>query len=56
MLHVIIGLMLLAYLLLTVKTSEEAKTNTPFIEGVGLYWHMVDLLWVILFALIYLVP
>lgn len=56
MLHVIIGLSLLSYLLFSIRTDEQAGTHIAHIEGGALYWHMVDLLWVVLFALIYLVP
>ncbi len=56
MLHVIFGLSFLAWLLFSVKTVEQLKEKTQAIEGAGLYWHMVDLLWVVLFSLLYLVP
>jgi nitric oxide reductase NorE protein len=56
MLHVIIGLSLLSYILFESKKSEYLNDHQQFIEGSALYWHMVDLLWVILFSLIYLVP
>ena len=56
LLHVILGLSLLTWLLFSVKTTEQLKGNVKASEGVGLYWHMVDLLWVVLFSLIYLVP
>ena len=32
---------------------EHAK-DMRYIENVGIYWHLVDLLWVVLFALLYL--
>ncbi|MDP7068779.1 MAG: cytochrome c oxidase subunit 3 [Acidimicrobiales bacterium] len=56
MVHVIVGLSFVTYLLFSIRTSEQVRANASFIEGVGLYWHMVDLLWVVLFSLIYLVP
>ncbi len=56
LLHVILGLSFLAWLLFSTKTAEQLKENVKASEGVGLYWHMVDLLWVVLFSLIYLVP
>ena len=56
MLHVILGMSLLLYLRLFIRSSQGFQQNLHNIEGVGLYWHMVDLLWVILFTLIYLVP
>ena len=53
MLHVIIGLSLLAYMLSQANSGDYLSKNIAFIEGSALYWHMVDLVWVILFALIY---
>lgn len=53
--HVILGLSFMAYLLFAVREPAALKTQSMQIEGSALYWHMVDLLWVILFSLIYLV-
>jgi len=55
-LHVITGLCLLAYALPFGANGNLLHQRARFIENSGLYWHMVDLLWVVLFALIYLVP
>jgi cytochrome c oxidase subunit III len=54
-LHMIIGAGLLTWLL--VKAARGAFTreyNTP-VEIVGLYWHFVDIIWIFLFPLLYLV-
>lgn len=56
LIHVIIGLSLLSWLLVAVKQAEPDPDNIRTTEGIGLYWHMVDLLWIVLFTLIYLVP
>lgn len=56
MLHVITGLCVLAYALQFGRNNKSLKTHARFIENSGLYWHMVDLLWVVLFTFIYLVP
>jgi nitric oxide reductase NorE protein len=56
MLHVITGLCVLIYSLQFASRDQSLKTHTRFIENSGLYWHMVDLLWVVLFTFIYLVP
>jgi len=56
MLHVIIGLCLLVYALNFAKNDKNINSHSRYIENSGVYWHMVDLLWVVLFALIYLVP
>lgn len=55
LMHVIIGVILLV--IITRKIDHQTKENTfnySFLEGVACYWHMVDLLWIMLFALFYL--
>ena len=52
--HMIIGLVLLA--ILTVRAARGrfgAEYNTP-IDLTGLYWHFVDIVWIFLFPLLYL--
>jgi cytochrome c oxidase subunit 3 len=49
-LHVIIGLIVFAYMLLLTLGPGRAY----LIENVGLYWHFVDLVWIFLFPLLYL--
>jgi len=56
LIHVLIGLSLLAWLYFTVNMPEMNRENIRTTEGIGLYWHMVDLLWIVLFTLIYLAP
>lgn len=55
MLHVFIGLGILAVIaVLTFKDKFNEKYSTP-VELGGLYWHLVDLIWIYLFPLLYLV-
>ncbi len=54
LLHVVIGIGLLGFLCARGRDPEWA--GTAVVEGVGCYWHMVDLLWLMLFSLFYLVP
>ncbi len=52
--HMIIGLVLLA--ILTVRAARgrfNAEYNTP-VDLTGLYWHFVDIVWIFLFPLLYL--
>ncbi len=54
-LHVIIGAGLILWI--TIKTANGkfgSEYYTP-VEGVGLFWHIVDLIWIYLFPLLYLV-
>lgn len=52
-LHVTIGVMLL--LVFAWLTWRNPKSNGTAVELLGLYWHFVDIVWVFLFPLIYLV-
>jgi cytochrome c oxidase subunit III len=54
-LHVIIGMGLIAWVLLrTIRNEFSPSYYTP-VELVGFYWHFVDLVWIYLFPLLYLV-
>jgi cytochrome c oxidase subunit 3 len=54
-LHVIIGMALITWILVrTLKGQFSSRYYAP-VEGVGLYWHLVDLIWIYLFPLLYLV-
>jgi cytochrome c oxidase subunit 3 len=50
--HVLIGTIVLAALFLR---SRSGKTRAEGVELAGLYWHFVDLVWVFVFTLFYLV-
>ncbi len=51
--HVILGLCLLGFLIREVSKTQLDFNSISFIEGSGCFWHLVDLLWVILFPLLY---
>lgn len=54
-LHVLIGMGLIGWVLVRANRGEfSANYYTP-VEGVGLFWHLVDLIWIYLFPLLYLV-
>jgi len=53
-LHMIIGVGLLAWLINKARKYEfTPQYNTP-VDLVGLYWHFVDIVWIFLFPLLYL--
>jgi len=54
-LHVLIGIGVILWLLLRARRGEFAADNYSAVENVGLYWHLVDLIWIFLFPLLYLV-
>jgi len=49
--HVLLGLVILGF---AIRSVRSAQTNIAFVESGAMYWHMVDLLWLVLFALFYL--
>jgi heme/copper-type cytochrome/quinol oxidase subunit 3 len=52
--HVFGGVILLGISLAKVSTGRLTKDNANFIENVGLYWHFVDLIWILVFTFVYL--
>lgn len=53
--HMIIGAGLLIWLImLSAKNTFSKEYNSP-VELVGLYWHFVDIVWIFLFPLLYLI-
>jgi cytochrome c oxidase subunit 3 len=54
-LHMVIGAGLLLYLILEARKGlYSAEYNTP-VDLIGLYWHFVDIIWIFLFPLLYLI-
>jgi cytochrome c oxidase subunit III len=54
-LHMVIGAGLLLWLIIeSHKGRFDANYNTP-VENIGLYWHFVDIVWIFLFPLLYLI-
>lgn len=54
-LHVVIGMGLIAWVMIRMMRGEFNSHQFGAVEFVGLYWHIVDLIWIFLFPLIYLV-
>ena len=52
--HLVIGAVLMLVVALGTRRSVD-RPSFGFVEGAGCYWHLVDLLWLVLFPLIYLV-
>ncbi len=54
-LHMIIGLGIMTWLLVTaLEDRYDSDYYTP-VEVAGLYWHFVDIVWIFLFPLLYLI-
>ncbi len=54
-LHMIVGLGLLSYLLIKANQRVFNASYYSPVEMIGLYWHFVDIVWIFLFPLLYLI-
>jgi nitric oxide reductase NorE protein len=54
MIHVIFATAMLLYMWTRARGNEHGPGYVQVMEAGGVFWHMVDLLWVVLFALLYL--
>ncbi|MGB3211916.1 MAG: cytochrome c oxidase subunit 3 family protein [Desulforhopalus sp.] len=54
-LHVIIGMVLLTISLVMVLSGKVTSSRISMLDNSGLYWHLVDLIWIFVFPLFYLV-
>ena len=54
-LHVIIGMILLSISLVLVVRNKINAERFSMLDNSGLYWHLVDLIWIFVFPLFYLV-
>ena len=53
LLHVIVGIVALAFL--RVMSAQPATPQrTAIMEACGIFWHLVDILWVVLYAILFL--
>ncbi len=53
--HILVGMGLMIWLMIRTKRGEFHDKHYTAIEGVGLYWHIVDIIWIFLFPLYYLI-
>lgn len=53
--HVIIGVIIILFLMVFVYKEKIVHDNYVKLENGGLYWHLVDLIWIFLFPLFYLI-
>jgi cytochrome c oxidase subunit III len=54
-LHMIIGISLLIILVIRARAGAYTEGHMTTIENFGLYWHFVDIVWIFLFPLLYLI-
>jgi cytochrome c oxidase subunit 3 len=54
-LHIIIGLIFIGVITVKIYRDKIDSDNFVLLENSGLYWHLVDLIWIFLFPLFYLI-
>jgi len=54
--HVAIGITMLMSTFVMSSKGKLHKEQAETLEIVGLYWHFVDVVWIVLFTVVYLVP
>jgi len=54
-LHVIVGMAVIFWLILRARKGHFGPRNFAAVDNGGLYWHLIDLVWIFLFPLLYLI-
>lgn len=54
-LHIIVGLIFITFIIVYILKNEVVYNNFAIHENSALYWHLVDLVWIFLFPLFYLI-
>lgn len=53
--HVLVGMGLYTWLIMRARRGDFSPVYYGPVDGVALYWHLVDLIWIFLFPLLYLI-
>lgn len=53
--HIVVGIVLLTIIFFKIKSGAINDDTYVLLENGGLYWHLVDLIWIFLFPLLYLI-
>jgi cytochrome c oxidase subunit 3 len=54
-LHVMIGMGIICFTLLMTQWNKISATDYIKLENTGLFWHLIDIIWIYLFPLFYLI-
>ena len=54
--HVSVGIIMLLSVVGMIIRKRTAEDKSELVELVGLYWHFVDIVWILIFTLVYLIP
>jgi cytochrome c oxidase subunit 3 len=55
LLHMLIGMGLLLYMVFRAQSGAYTGGHFSYLEYFGFYWHFVDIVWIFLFPLLYLI-
>lgn len=53
--HIIAGTIVIIFAMRGVQTGKVTPDRPSLLENAGLYWHLVDIIWIFLFPLFYLI-
>jgi cytochrome c oxidase subunit 3/cytochrome o ubiquinol oxidase subunit 3 len=54
--HVTVGIIMLMSLVIITLRDRLPGERSEVVEIIGLYWHFVDIVWIVIFTLVYLIP
>jgi cytochrome c oxidase subunit 3/cytochrome o ubiquinol oxidase subunit 3 len=54
--HVSVGIVMLMSLLVMSLRGNLGPDRAESVETIGLYWHFVDIVWILIFTIVYLIP
>jgi cytochrome c oxidase subunit 3/cytochrome o ubiquinol oxidase subunit 3 len=54
--HVSVGIVMLLALAQMIRRNRVTGEKAEVVELIGLYWHFVDIVWIVIFTLVYLIP
>ena len=54
-LHIIVGMIFIGFIMHMIQKNKITHDNYQKLENSGLYWHLVDVIWIFLFPLFYLI-
>jgi heme/copper-type cytochrome/quinol oxidase subunit 3 len=54
--HVSVGIVMLLSLLVMSLRGNLGPERAQAVEVIGLYWHFVDIVWIVIFTVVYLIP
>jgi len=54
--HVTVGILMLLSLFGMSTRGMLPQERATAVEYIGLYWHFVDIVWIVIFTLVYLIP